>query len=114
MVLRAHRVSSTRQYQAIWSKFLSFLSSKGLGSQDVSIAVVCDFLTVQSHIFGFQYRTVAAYRCALRHPLLFACGLDINCELSVLFMRGVFNFRPPRKASPMPVWSLSGLVFFVF
>ena len=113
MVLRAHRVSSTRQYQAIWSKFLSFLSSKGLGSQDVSIAVVCDFLTVQSHILGFQYRTVAAYRCALRHPLLFACGLDINCELSVLFMRGVFNFRPPRKASPMPVWSLSGLLCFL-
>lgn len=78
MVLRAHRISSTRQYQAIWSKFLAFLSTKGLGSQDVTVAVVCDFLTIQSHVLGFQYRTIAAYRCALRHPLLFACGLDIN------------------------------------
>lgn len=28
-------------------------------------------------------------------------------------MRGVFNFRPPQKASPMPVWSLSGLLCFL-
>ena len=97
----------------VWSKFLSFLTSIGLSSLDVSMAVVCDFLTVQSVGMGFQYRTVAAYRCALRHPLLFSCGLEITCDLSVLYMKGVFNYRPPQRASPMPVWSLSGLLSFL-
>ena len=113
MVLCAHRVSSQRQYQTAWRVFLSYLDSKSLSSRDVTLAVVCDFLADRSAAFGHQYRTIASYKSALRHPLLFACGLEINTDLTALLMRGIFNYLPPQKASPMPVWSLNGVLSFL-
>ena len=44
MLLRAHRDSSTRQYQGVWDKFLSFLTIRALSDTDVSVDVVCEFL----------------------------------------------------------------------
>ena len=45
MLLLAHRASSVRQYQSVWDKFLSFLSLRGLSASEISVGVVCDFLS---------------------------------------------------------------------
>ena len=113
MLLRAHRDSSTRQYQGVWDKFLSFLSLRGLSDSDVSVGVVCEFLSFHAVTYERRYRTLSGYRSALRHPLLFSLHLDVNCIASDLFLRGVFNFVPPVRARSMPSWSLDALLGFL-
>ena len=113
LLLRAHKVGSTRQYQGIWTKFLAFLSMRQLSEMDISVAVVCDFLSYQSVTCGRKYRTISGYRSALRHPLLFAFNVEVNCVVSDLFLRGVFNFLPPVKSRMMPRWSLNMLLQFL-
>ena len=113
LILRAHRASTRNQYQSVWSKFLSFLDSRNASSRDVSVPVVCDFLALHCTSGGKMYRTITVYKSALRHPLLFACGLDLVSEEARLLMRGVFNHRPPQRAAPMPLWSLNGLLCFL-
>ena len=86
MLLRAHRASSTRQYQGVWDKFLSFLSLRGFSAVDISVGIVCDFLSFHAVTFERSYRTLSGYRSALRHPLLFAFHIDVNCVASDLFL----------------------------
>ena len=71
MLLLAYRASSVRQYQSVWDKFLSFLSLKGLSASDVSVGVVCDFLSFYAVTYKRKYRTLSGYRSAQHHPLLF-------------------------------------------
>ena len=113
MLLLAHRAGSVRQYQSVWDKFLSFLSLRGLSASDVSVGVVCDFLSFHAVTFRRAYRTLSGYRSALRHPLLFAFRIDVNCVASDLFLRGVFNYVPPVRARVMPLWSLDVLLGFL-
>ena len=95
--LRSYRPSSTKQYQSVWRKFLSFPSKNGFSLLDTSVAIVCNFLTYESTINNLQYRTVSGYRSALRHPLFWSCGLDIKTVASSQFLRGLFNLKPPVK-----------------
>ena len=113
MLLLAHRASSVRQYQGVWDKFLSFLSLRSLSASDVSVGIVCDFLSFQAVAYKRQYRTLSGYRSALRHPLLFMFHIDVNCVASDLFLRGVFNYVPPVRARVMPCWSLDVLLCFL-
>ena len=113
MLLLAHRAGSVRQYQSVWDKFLSFLSLRGLSASGVSVGVVCDFLSFHAVTFQRAYRTLSGYRSALRHPLLFAFRIDVNCVASDLFLRGVFNYVPPVRARVMPLWSLDVLLSFL-
>ena len=43
--LRSYRPSSTKQYQSVWCKFLSFLSKNGFSFRNNSVGMVCNFLT---------------------------------------------------------------------
>lgn len=113
LLLQAHKVSSTKQYQGVWCKFLAFISMRHLSEANVSVGVMCDFLSYQAITCGRQYRTVSGYRSALRHPLLFAFDIEVNCVASDLFLRGVFNYVPPMKAKAMPRWSLNTLLQFL-
>ena len=110
MLLCAHKFSTSRQYQAIWGKFLMYLSMRRLSAADVSVGVVCGFLCYHAVALGRAYRTLSGYRSALRHPLLFALDLEVNCEASDLCLRGIFNYVPPDKAKSMPAWSLGMLL----
>ena len=112
-VVRGHKGATERQYQVAWTSFLAFLGRRNITSSQVNLPVVCDFLNDLCVSVERKYRTIATYRSALRHPLLFACGLDLDTEASRLFMRGVFNYRPPVKASPVPAWSLNRLLRFL-
>ena len=66
-------------------------SLRGLSAGDISVGVVCDFLAFHAVTYKRAYRTLSGYRSALRHPLLLAFRIDINCVASDLFLRGVFN-----------------------
>ena len=107
----SHRQSTTSQYQSVWTKFLRFLASNGYSNKDASVGIVCNFLTFQASVRKLQYRTLSRYKSALRHPLYWGCGLDINDSVSVQFLRGLFNMNPPSRAAPMPIWSLNVLSF---
>ena len=56
---------------------------------------------------------MSGYRRALRLPLLWGCGLDVNCFTSDQFLRGLFNFNPPLKSRPMPAWNINVLLDFL-
>ena len=105
--------SSTSQYQGIWKKFINYLSAHSISHDKISLPIVCDFLAFQAQIMYRKYRTLATYKCALRHPLLFACDLEINNPISELFMRGAFRFNPPVKAKEMHSWSLNSVLRFL-
>ena len=110
---QAHRESTVRQYQTVWQYFLDYLASTGVQSSDVSEVTVCNFLSFHAVKFGRKYRTLSAYKSALRHPIYLACGVDINCLTSDFFLRGLFNFNPPQKAKAMPKWSLEELLLYL-
>ena len=113
----AHKVKTTRQYQSVWSYFLTFLSMEGISrtavSKDNAVGIVCNFLSFHLTAYSRGYRTISGYRSALRHPFLFGLGVDIVCPSSDLFLRGAFAFRPPLVARAMPRWSLTRLLAFL-
>ena len=49
------------------------------------------------HAFQFkrEYRTIAAYQCAVKLPLKLVLGIDFGGTELGLFMRGLFNTKPP-------------------
>ena len=110
---QAHRESTIRQYQAVWLYFLDFLAQNGLAASGVTAATVCNFLSFHAKAFGRKYRTLSAYKSALRHPILLACGVDINSVTTDFFLRGLFNFVPPERAKDMPQWSLEELLLYL-
>ena len=112
IVQNTHRPSTQRQYQAIWKKFLEFLSLNRISHQDVTVYVVMNFLSHQFIHMSRAYRTVAAYKCALAHPLWTNFGIPLDDPSLDLYMRGIFNLHPPRPAD-MPAWSLNMLLEFL-
>ena len=112
IVQNTHRKSTQRQYQSIWKKFLLFLSQHNVSHSDVTVYVVMNFLSHQFIHLGRAYRTVAAYKCALAHPLWTNFGIPLDDPALELYMRGVFNLHPPRPAD-MPSWSLEMLLEFL-
>ncbi|CAL4163172.1 unnamed protein product [Meganyctiphanes norvegica] len=113
ILLLAHKPGTTKQYQAVWTKFCAFLSMSRLTSKDVSLGVVCEFLAYHSRVYKRKYRTLATYKSALRHPVLFSCNVEINCISFELFMRGLFNLAPPSRAKETASWSLNDLLLFL-
>merc|ERR1739842_259062 len=97
-VLRAQQPSTLRQYQSAWAKFITFLSTKECLITNVTVNIVCEFLKHQQDEFNREYRTLAAYKSSLRLPILYAANVEINCPLMDLFMRGLFDTNPPKKA----------------
>merc|ERR1739842_115599 len=112
-ILRAHKPTTLNQYQSIWAKFISFLRTKECLITNVTINIVCEFLYLHQNQFDRQYRTITAYKSALRLPILYAANVEINCLTVDLYMRGAYNTTPPLKAKEMPLWSLNGLLTFL-
>merc|ERR1739842_135324 len=100
-------------YQSVWAKFINFLSTKECLITNVTVNIVCEFLKHHQNEFNREYRTLAAYKSSLRLPILYAANVEINCPMMELFMRGLFNTNPPKKAKEMPLWSLNVLLTFL-
>ena len=112
VIHHTHRVKTQSQYLGVWKKFLEFLSLNRIPHNEVSVYVVMNFLSHQFIQLGRAYRTVAAYKCAIAHPLWTNFGIPLTDTSLELYMRGVFNLDPPRPA-PMPTWSLDTLLTFL-
>ena len=108
-----HREGTVRQYQGIWKKFLEFLSENNISHEKVSVFVVMNFLSHHFVVFNRKFRTIAAYKCALTHPLFVNFGIDFKDARLDMYMRGVFNSKPPVPSAPMPIWSLNHLLSFL-
>ena len=113
VLLRCHKKSTIRQYQSVWSKFLAFLSREGILHHKVNVKDVLNFLSFFAEFHNFAYKTLAVYKCALRLPLLFCLGLNLDCELVTYFMRGLFDLNPPPTHGFMPSWDLSDLLLYL-
>ena len=67
-----------------------------------------NFLSHQFIHFGRAYRTVAAYKCALAHPLWTNFGIPLGDASLDVYMRGIFNLDPPvRLLCPRGPWTRS-------
>ena len=53
------------------------------------------------------------YKNALRLPLLFSLGLNLDCALVVHYMLGLHAIKPPPSHGFMPPWDLSDLLLFL-
>ena len=113
VLLRCHKRSTIRQYQSVWSKFLAFLYREGILHHKVNVKDVLNFLSFFAEFRNFAYKTLAVYKCALRLPLLFCLGLNLDCELVRYYMRGLFDLNPPPTHGFMPSWDLSDLLLFL-
>jgi len=113
ILLENHREGTVKQYQHAWSLFLKFLSFRSIPHSSISLGDVLEFLAYY-HDLGRAYYTLAGYRCALRLPLRLECQLLLDCDDSEVFMRGLYNRRPPPKAGTCkPDWLLSDLLLFL-
>ena len=74
---------------------------------------VLNFISFHAIEKDRSYRTIAAYKCAVEQPLKMLLGLNFDCPELNLFMRGLFNRKPPRKCAPMPRWYLDVLFIFL-
>ena len=110
---RSHKASTLRQYQSVWGKFQLFLDSHHIPQGNVNKVAVFNFLAFHVVVKKRQYRTIATYRCALKLPLFIIFNINLDGVLSDCFMRGVFNFKPPQRHTPMPSWSFNTLLAFL-
>ena len=103
---RCHRASTIRQYQCVWVKFLEYLESNNIEHWKVKGRDIVNFLSFYAQK-GRAYKTLAVYKNALRLPLLFKLGLNMESQLIKLYMRGLFNVVPPSLDDRMPEWDVN-------
>ena len=110
---RCHRSSTIRQYQGVWAKFLRFLALENIKHHRIKIKDVINFLSFYSEIHTRAYKTLAVYKNALRLPLLFKLGLNIDTPLVYHYMKGLWAIIPPLAPSRMPKWNLNCLLIWL-
>ena len=113
LMLKQHKGSTRGQYQSAWSKFLAFLTREGISHDKILLSTVFNFLSSEFDKWDRAYSTIAGYKCALFHPLLYALDLNLESRQSDSFMHGLFQVRPPPRTSRFPLWSLSDVLHFL-
>ena len=112
VILGCHKSSTIKQYQAAWSRFLTFLERENIRHDRIRLCHVLNFLSFEQEVNERAYSTIAAYKCALFLPLKIALGLDLAGERVEKMMNGFYNLAPPEKR-PMPAWDLSSFLFYL-
>ena len=110
---RCHRSSTIKQYQGVWAKFLRFLTLENIRHHRIKIKDVINFLSFYSEVHTRAYKTLAVYKNALRLPLLFKLGLNIDTPLVYHYMKGLWAIIPPLAPSRMPKWDLNCLLIWL-
>ena len=104
VLIKAHRESTSRQYNSIWKQWLSYL--KETTPTDVTHNTLLLFLT---HIFTVKNRkpsTIASYRSALKLPLKWGFGIRVDTDTDSLLSRA-FQIARPSAPAPLQIkWSL--------
>ena len=110
-LVKAHRVSTRRQYESGWKKFQRFLRSKLVPA--ITPQVMLDFA---SYVFrsgnGVSTATVTNAMVAVRDPVKFGFGVVVDPRKWELLKASFFLQRPSRVPSP-PAWSLPRVLDFL-
>ena len=112
VILGCHKISTIKQYQSAWSRFLNFLEKEKIRHDRIRLCHVLNFLSFEQEVNERAYSTIAAYKCALFLPLKIALNLDLAGERVEKMMNGFYNLAPPEKR-PMPSWDLSAFLFYL-
>ena len=91
LILMQHAEGSLRQYQNAWRLFLDFLRRNRIHRSSVKLATVLNILADEAIRKKRAYRTVAAYKCALKLPLSMRYSIDVDNPLTISFMRGLYH-----------------------
>ena len=85
VLCRCHRLSTVNQYQSVWQKFLDFLKREKINHWSVKIVDVINFLSYYVEVEPRSHSTLFVYKNALRLPLLFKLGLNLDSPMLDLF-----------------------------
>ena len=111
--LKQHAPGSIKQYQAAWKLFLTYLSNNNIQDSQVSDATLFNFLSEEANTKYKAYRTIAAYKCALKLPLAYLFKVDTDGPLTTSFMTGLYREKPPIRGVPLPSWDLTDLLLYL-
>ena len=73
----------------------------------VRVVDIVNFLSYYVEVEHRAYRTLFVYKNALRLPLLFKLGLNLDAPILNLYMKGLFNEIPPSVEDRMPEWDVN-------
>ena len=102
LLLAGKRISTNKQYQSVWTQWLRFV----IISKPSEITL--DFcLSFFRSLFesGKRPKTLSSYKSALRDPLWWAFGIDLNGDLFNMMIKGCGLRRPDSPPRPIS-WSL--------
>ena len=103
-LIMAHRTSTRRQYESGWRKFQSFIRSNGVTV--ITPATLAGFATSIFHSSSkVSPATVTNAMVAIRDPVAYGFGVEVNRRTWDLLRASFFNQRPPTPPAP-PSWSL--------
>ena len=103
-LIQGHRNSTRRQYESGWKKFQSFVGTQRF--KEVTSAVLTDFASSLFHGSDIVApATVTNAMVAIRDPMSYGFGVEVDKRSWELLRASFFNQRPPAKPTP-PSWSL--------
>ena len=106
------RKSSIAEYEKKWSMFMSFVKSKNIPFDDISITTVINFLTYLFYERHLSPNTVAHYKSALVIPLQVHFNIDLNGTAFKGLLRAM-NLLRPNQPVAAPAWSLNKVLTFL-
>nr|XP_060627676.1 mediator of RNA polymerase II transcription subunit 19 isoform X1 [Anolis sagrei ordinatus] len=108
----AHKASTRKSYIYKWSRFCTFVRSKGVDPNTAPISVILDFLVSLSDA-GLSHSSLKCYLAAVswfrRKKGLPSC---FSHPLVRMFLKGIANTRPSVAPIP-PAWSLELVLSFL-
>ena len=103
-LIKAHRSSTRRQYESGWKKFKFFIRRKGITV--ITPETLASFATSVFHSTSkVSPATVSNAMVAIRDPVAYGFGVEVNRRTWDLLRSSFFIQRPPAPPSP-PSWSL--------
>jgi len=106
------RVSSIKDYQIKWKKFVEFLIRKRIHPEEVSLGSVIRFFYFLFNQRQLKLGTVLHYRSTLTVPLLLHYRIDLKSSAISDLIRGMHINRPSAPITA-PQWSLNKVLTFI-
>ena len=100
-LIKAHRSSTSAQYEHCWRNFQSWLSSAS--NSPIAKGTILEYLVHLADSRGLNPKTVLVYRNALHLPLLHGFKINTKDQEFSLVARSQFITNPPRQKL-IPHW----------
>ena len=103
-LVKAHRDSTTKQYEYCWNRFQDWLKEKSV--KRLTTGKVLQFLSFLVESKGLSPRTTISYKNALYLPLFYGFNISTKSKPFSLLINSQFIKHPPNKKL-LPQWSLN-------